>query len=458
MFVAIAFALRLFLVGVKSLWLDEVLGLNVALRGQALLWAGQSEGYHPPLYYLILERWQLLGHSELSLRMSSVIPGALAVWVGYVLGRVWFGRKVALTATALLAFSPYLVWYSQELRPYALMTLLGLVIILSATKLFSEMSWPYTLLLVVSTTAILYLHYFGVLFIPLQLLLFVVLLAAGQTRWQRLPVWMVAMGLSIAGYWPWLQSPNISRFLGVVLSERNYITLLLNERLGTDLQMGLSFVVVVMAIAAAIGLPIAYFSARWLFNQPQLSSLRRHPAVQVVVITLFVVSLVVIVFPRGYTFKRHLVAFWPFTLIILAWFWPWGQRFGRILAVMLFLSFCATVVNTTLIPKPQWEKANARIIANQQAGDLVILEPSYMRLPFDFYNQGESERLGVRFASAEIETALREHGRIWFITHGADYDSAHQNEAWLNKNAHLVEAYQFYRLKVQLFESGEVRE
>ena len=57
LFVLLALDVRLLGLGSKSLWLDEANSIRVAKLGQAELWAGHSEEYHPPLFYGLLEYW-----------------------------------------------------------------------------------------------------------------------------------------------------------------------------------------------------------------------------------------------------------------------------------------------------------------------------------------------------------------------------------------------------------------
>ena len=71
--VILGLSIRLLFLGSKSVWLDEANGLGVALLGQQALWAGQTEFYHPPLFYWLLEWWSQFGRSEFNLRLLSVI-------------------------------------------------------------------------------------------------------------------------------------------------------------------------------------------------------------------------------------------------------------------------------------------------------------------------------------------------------------------------------------------------
>ena len=183
-FLLVALGIRLLLLGSKSLWFDEALSLHVALRGQAAMWSENGEIFHPPLFYGLLEQWAQLGRSEFVLRLPSALLGSLSVILIYVLAKDLLDRPVAVTAAGLTAFSPLLIWYSQELRPYALLMTLGLIATLAGINLFMRPTLGWWLLLVGAMIAAVYVHYDAVLLVPLQLLLFVALSAIGRTNWR----------------------------------------------------------------------------------------------------------------------------------------------------------------------------------------------------------------------------------------------------------------------------------
>jgi dolichyl-phosphate-mannose-protein mannosyltransferase len=76
---------------------------------------------HPPLLILLLHYWQLLGHSELMLRVPSMLAGTAFAWVMYLWLRRVSGNSAALTGLILLLFSPALITVSAEVRQYALL-------------------------------------------------------------------------------------------------------------------------------------------------------------------------------------------------------------------------------------------------------------------------------------------------------------------------------------------------
>jgi len=79
----------------------------------------------PPLYYLLAWLWSRpFGTGEVGLRSLSALLGTLTIPLAYLAAAELSRRKVvALLAAAFVALNPYLVWYSQEARSYALMVL-----------------------------------------------------------------------------------------------------------------------------------------------------------------------------------------------------------------------------------------------------------------------------------------------------------------------------------------------
>ncbi len=78
----------------------------------------------PPLYYLLAWLWsKLFGTGEVGLRSLSALIGCLTVPAAYLAARELSWPRADLVAAALVALNPYLVWYSQEARSYALFAL-----------------------------------------------------------------------------------------------------------------------------------------------------------------------------------------------------------------------------------------------------------------------------------------------------------------------------------------------
>lgn len=122
----LAGVVRSYRLGSNSLWVDEVLTAQAAaLDLRSIISESILQNSVPPFYFWLVHFsvWWF-GSSEASLRLVSAIAGALTVPLFYLLVREWAtDSRPAFVAAALLALNPLHLWYSQEARAYALLTL-----------------------------------------------------------------------------------------------------------------------------------------------------------------------------------------------------------------------------------------------------------------------------------------------------------------------------------------------
>ncbi|MDQ3644048.1 MAG: glycosyltransferase family 39 protein [Actinomycetota bacterium] len=125
--VALAALLRFATLDARGYWLDEVLTVDILREGFGGMLSRLGEpGGGGPVYFFVAWPWaQVFGTSEVALRFLSALFGTATVPVAYWAARELASRRAGLIAAALAATSPLLVWQSQEVRPYALLVLLG---------------------------------------------------------------------------------------------------------------------------------------------------------------------------------------------------------------------------------------------------------------------------------------------------------------------------------------------
>jgi 4-amino-4-deoxy-L-arabinose transferase-like glycosyltransferase len=124
-------ALRFFRLDHQSLWWDEawqfyVCGVD-SLQALFDRLLDPSTTANPPGSHLVSFAFLNIDRSDVFLRLPSVLFGILSLPVMYGLGRRLIGSTAALYATAVMAFSPYHVHYSQEARMYAMLMFVSLV-------------------------------------------------------------------------------------------------------------------------------------------------------------------------------------------------------------------------------------------------------------------------------------------------------------------------------------------
>lgn len=76
---------------------------------------------HPPLLIALLHGWRMLGHSELVLRLPSLLAGTAFCWIMFRWLDHVTDSRTALICLALLSFAPSLIAASAEVRQYALL-------------------------------------------------------------------------------------------------------------------------------------------------------------------------------------------------------------------------------------------------------------------------------------------------------------------------------------------------
>jgi mannosyltransferase len=125
---------------------DEVTTADVSGRSVAQIW---HLVFHVDAvfgaYYLFMHGWtQLLGTSELVLRLPSIIAMAGAVAAAAELGRRLFNPMVGLLAGLFLAVLPNTSRYAAEARPYAfacLFSVLAVLLLITALNRRRPLAW-----------------------------------------------------------------------------------------------------------------------------------------------------------------------------------------------------------------------------------------------------------------------------------------------------------------------------
>ncbi|HIA02365.1 MAG TPA: hypothetical protein EYN66_10710 [Myxococcales bacterium] len=159
-----AFVVRIITLGSESYWFDEIWAVKQSQSPLAVLLDSLTrEDVHPPLYPVLLWSWiRMVGTSEWSTRLLSVLFSTASVWAIFALGRVLYNRSVGLVAAALLAFQGFAVFYAQESRAYSLLLLTSLLstylLIHWSTRVQCKKSMA---LYIVAATALAYTHVYG---------------------------------------------------------------------------------------------------------------------------------------------------------------------------------------------------------------------------------------------------------------------------------------------------------
>ena len=203
-----AFLLRVHGIGGESATGDEVFALELLDSPTLSDFLTRSSSFDPtarlaPLYGIAVYGWAaLFGPGMVAARLFSVFCGTACVPLLYCVGRRLFGERAAWLSSALLATATVHIYYGQETRFYALLSLLSLLSMaafLRAEQEGGRFFWGVNL---AANAAMLWTHSFSPMFYLLQ---GAYLLLNRDRRWRRIAVWAAVHGTILVLFAVWLR-------------------------------------------------------------------------------------------------------------------------------------------------------------------------------------------------------------------------------------------------------------
>ncbi|HQY31415.1 MAG TPA: glycosyltransferase family 39 protein, partial [Thermomicrobiales bacterium] len=200
--IALGGILRLWRYTFWGMWLDE---------GFALLYSQQSwrsvvglNGFyspHPPLYFTLTKVFNEVMPDATAGRTVSVLCGILVLPVFYLLARRILDPVASLVATLVFALSPIHLYYSQEARMYALVVFSVTLAYLALVAFIQTHSKWWAALYALALVIAVYGDYSSLFALAPQA--FILLWYIGRDWRKMIPI-LVAAGLAILAYAPWL--------------------------------------------------------------------------------------------------------------------------------------------------------------------------------------------------------------------------------------------------------------
>ncbi len=146
----------------EGFWYDEAYSAAMAEHPMPEILRLAASDVHPPLYYLLLRCVRLmLGNSEASLRLLSVLGAVAFVGLGAGPVRRLFGLRTSILYAVVALSTPAILIYAHEARMYSL-----LIPAVTASALYGYLAARDNLrrdwiVFGLSSLAAAYLHYYG---------------------------------------------------------------------------------------------------------------------------------------------------------------------------------------------------------------------------------------------------------------------------------------------------------
>jgi uncharacterized membrane protein len=172
-----------------------------------------SEDRFRPLFFSLLYLWRRIGfEGEIGLRLLPLLFGVAQIPVAWFVGRRLGGVRLARVLSILVAASPMLIEFSQELRMYSMVALLALLQALTYLRLMERATLGRWLMFVLIAVLGVYAHLHYWIFLA-------GFAAAFLVERRSLPLWQGwgALAATVALYLP--NVPNVQHFAAVRAGE-----------------------------------------------------------------------------------------------------------------------------------------------------------------------------------------------------------------------------------------------
>lgn len=495
--VFLAFAWRIIGLDRQSLWRDEIDAIFFSLQDlPQLLSMFTAPGQNGALYFLALRPWfALVGSSEFALRFPSLIASVLSIPLMWQVGRKLMpgSNKLynpPLLATLLLAANPYQLWYAQEGKMYALVTLMALLAAWFWLRGIERGGWQPWLGLLVTTSLAIHTHLLMVLLIPLFLVWFLLAWPQSRTHWVGFTLFLAGLLLPyiplIGWQWPLLMSAEIRTALKFVPLGAMLASVLMYQ--SHSILPPTHFVwLVPFFVLGLYGLLVGIRtpSLRLVCPSNRLPTWRRHLMIGawfiIPLLSIYLISLRQPVF-----MPRYVIWIAPALMMLVALgmnvLWQNSHHKLRPLLVLLLIYMLGHWgyigwQEKTLDLKTDLRGAVRYVSQRRHPDELLILQIPHLELAYRYYvgDRGrnpfrESEpylgwwRAGPwtnnslsddgvrRTVDEEMREKIAGASQIWVLQSEAQLrDERDLMGEWLNQNTTLIEEVTFYGTNVHLY-------
>lgn len=209
----------------EGLWNDEYISWYISSKPLVSEFADAVYGNcHMPLYYIYLKFWSFIfGDADLSLRISSVFSGILCIITAFFAGKELKDYKTGLLCAFLTSVSGFMIYFSQEVRFYGLLTFFSFLSVLFSIKLIKNRSLFNYGCFILSNILILLTHTIGFVFVFFNLLLlFIYLKKEKQITNRTITVCYSVIFLSVLPLLPFLFKIMTSSYISQFWSDFSF--------------------------------------------------------------------------------------------------------------------------------------------------------------------------------------------------------------------------------------------
>jgi 4-amino-4-deoxy-L-arabinose transferase-like glycosyltransferase len=436
--------LRFYNLGFNSLWLDEATTLNWSKPGFSEIWEiSRSTDFHPPLFHWIEHAMLIFGQSEFILRAAPAILGILSIPVFYLIGKEFHDKNVGVISAALLTVSYFGIYYSQEAYSYsAVLFVFSLVILFYLIAMRTDaVSW-WVIFGIISAIAF-WTHYY--IFVGLGVIYFHAIISRANNLKKGIlyaknllaalctTIILTLPLLFIVGerFFRLTGSPPTYGVLGPTLIQETFIRFSGGY---SSLNWIIAFIYLALMICGFL----------FLYTQDKNKCLFSALFLVLPIIISVLISSKMTMNPR------YLIYLLPVFFTLIALSYPILFRLIPNRKMLYVIVILIAVINVPLLAqyysnytKEDWRGLAGIVESKTRDGDMIVLVPSYMAVPFNYYYSNLTDKT-VEFGannSTDLEniSRLKANNSIFYIVTGdiSAMNPSGDAIAWLTENARI---------------------
>jgi mannosyltransferase len=408
--------LRFYNLGYNSIWLDEAVTYETSVKSFGEIWTIISSGdFNPPLFYWMEHIMLFFGNNEFILRIIPAVLGVLTIPLFYLIGKELLDRNVGILTAALLAFSSFHIYYSQEARAYSAMLFFASLSILFFLKAIKENDTKNWVLFGLFSAVAFWLHFYVIVLIA-SLILYTLIFQLSRYRESLITIKPLAAGAITF---------LVLCFPIIILTIQRFATR--TESAPTFGAQGFEIIFETFRQMSTFG-DIGFFVLVGLFilGLVQLFVIEKKKGLLLLTILLFTFLISYLISFKMPMMPRHLI----FLLIIFFMGIALSYRFfytifrhpGTVyilMAILIIINIPVLANYYSGYSKEDWRGFSGNMQNMTQVGDKIVLVPSYMSIPFNYYYSNTTDKT-FEYGATTVQdlnniSSQRENETIFFV-------------------------------------------
>jgi len=436
-----AFFLRFYNLTFNSIWLDEAATVDFAQKSFIDIWiTTTSTDPNPPLFYWIEHSMLIFGTIEFVLRFIPALLGAVTIPLFFFIGKEMIDSDTGIVAAALLTFSPVHIFYSQDARTYTTTLFffsLAIIFYLKGMKTKKIDSW---ILFGLFSALSFWSHYYVAIGIG-SLYIGGFLLMGKESGWEieKFRSWVLSLVTFLIGIFP----------LILVMIHQFFIRTANAPNFGIQ-----GFPIIPETIKLFLGgydIATVTFLILFVIGAYQIWGTKKDYFLLVGFIILIAMACSTILSFYMPMLPRYLLFILPFcfTVIgastgVLKLFIRNEYTFLILLVIIAVISMPTLFIYYTQYSKEDWRGFAGVMEPITSKGDVIIVMPAYIRMPFEYYYSNITDGTVIFGASnlkelTDLNSKLGNTTAFYIVTSDISAaDPSLESVKWLNENSEFL--------------------